>query len=372
MKVAAQQTITDRVMSALATASERTGIGFDYLMKTAARESAFNPSAKAPSSSATGLFQFIDSTWLGVVRENGSRFGLNEEAAAIEPAGRGKFRVSDPQMRSHIMALRKDPEVAALMAGAFTEDNADYLRKAIGRDPSEGELYIAHFLGAGGAAKMIELAETSPDEKAASHFPAAAQANRSIFYKRGGARSISDVYDNLVAKHEHTMTPNVAPHPGASSPRIFNVPKAKQPILAVPAPAPTDSRPMLGLFQSNGQSALGPSAQGGMKTASLFTTPGAQTSPIVAKPVPVSAKPDAVAEVKPAEPASRPRSMRRFSMHGANDAAAIRSSHASSKSAVSHQRVDGSESAATASAKGDGFASIFNGLASLFGFGRGA
>ena len=39
------------------------------------------------------------------------------------------------------------------MAGAFTKANSDYLATKLGRQPSEGELYIAHFLGAGGAAR---------------------------------------------------------------------------------------------------------------------------------------------------------------------------------------------------------------------------
>ena len=373
MKVAAQQTLTDKVMSALATASQRTGIGFDYLLKTAARESAFNPAAKARSSSATGLFQFIDSTWLGVVRENGERFGLDAEAAAIEPAGRGKFRVSDPEMRSHIMGLRKDPEVSALMAGAFTEDNADYLRNAIGRDPSEGELYIAHFLGAGGAARMIELAETSPDEKAASHFPAAARANRSIFYKRGAARSVSDVYDNLVAKHEHTATPTVAPYAGASSPRIFNVPKVAQPIVAVSAPAASENGQMFrGLFQPANQSALGPSARSGLQTMSLFTTPGAKTAPIVATPVSAGSKAGTASETASVESVSRPTSVRRFSMRGTRDAAAIEISPPASRTSAVQTRVSDSGGAANPPASSTGLGSFFRGIASFFGLGNSA
>lgn len=272
MKIAATPTIPDKVLAALSNASERTGIGFDYLAKTAQRESSFNPQAKARTSSATGLFQFIESTWLGVVRENGERFGLDDEAAAIRSTGRGRLQVADPQMRDHILSLRSDPDVAALMAGAFTEDNADYLRKAIGRDPSEGELYIAHFLGAGGAAKMISLAESRPTDRAADHFPAAARANRSIFYKGGTASSVQDVYANLVAKHEHTATPAVAARPGASSPRLIEISGegAPQPIVT---PQPVQGGTLFSdLFQPGGRSGLGPAAKSGMGAMSLFST----------------------------------------------------------------------------------------------------
>src|SRR5262249_57427404 len=93
---------------------------------------------------------------------------------------------------------QRTPTANAAMAGALTRLNADRLRGKIGRDPTEGELYIAHFLGAGGAAKLINASATSPNAKAAQLFPRAAAANRSIFYdQQGGARSVTGVYGLL-------------------------------------------------------------------------------------------------------------------------------------------------------------------------------
>ncbi|MCB1474277.1 MAG: transglycosylase SLT domain-containing protein [Rhodobiaceae bacterium] len=364
MKVAVQQTMKDRVMSALANASARTGIDFDYLVKTAARESAFNPDAKAPTSSATGLFQFIDSTWLGVIRENGTRFGLDEEAAAIEPAGRGRFRVEDPQMRSHILALRNDPEVSALMAGAFTEDNADYLRQAIGRDASEGELYIAHFLGAGGAAQMIRLAESDPGARAADHFPAAAKANKPIFYKRGVARSVGDVYQKLVAKHEHMATPVTRAEAGASSPRVFSVPgsTANVPALSASTPVRGDGGAFRGLFTSGAPRALGPGAQGGLDALSLFTTPGGQVTGFA--PVQPPAGGEAFSAIDAPAAGTAPVSERRVRLRGAGDAAAIERAR--------HVPVPPSHTASVAPGAGTagearGLGRFIKGIASLFG-----
>ncbi|WP_216074012.1 hypothetical protein, partial [Acinetobacter baumannii] len=68
------------------------------------------------------------------------------------------------------------PQVAALMAGAFTNRNAADLRSAIGRDPTEGELYMAHFLGSGGASRLISLNASNPQTTAARAFPDAAGA----------------------------------------------------------------------------------------------------------------------------------------------------------------------------------------------------
>ena len=107
-------------------------------------------------------------------------------------------------MRAEILKLRNDPTANAVMAGAFTKANADYLATKLGRQPSEGELYIAHFLGAGGAARLISLAADNPNAKGADYFPHAASANASIFYDRatGHARSLAQVRDVLTARYD--------------------------------------------------------------------------------------------------------------------------------------------------------------------------
>jgi hypothetical protein len=105
-------------------------------------------------------------------------------------------------MRQEIFALRKDATANAVMAGAFANSNAKVLTDRLGRKPTDGELYMAHFLGASGASRFIRAAEASPNAKAAAHFPRAAHANNSIFYdKSGQARSLKQVYAGLVSRH---------------------------------------------------------------------------------------------------------------------------------------------------------------------------
>ena len=162
-----------------------------------------NPNAKAKTSSATGLFQFIDQTWLGTLKQSGASLGYGKYADAISRTPQGRFVVNDPTMREQIFALRKDPTANAVMAGAFANSNAKVLTDRLGRKPSDGELYIAHFLGASGAARFISAAEARPDTKAASLFPRAAAANQGIFYDRaGGAKSLKQVYAGLISKHD--------------------------------------------------------------------------------------------------------------------------------------------------------------------------
>lgn len=190
------------VESAIRAASTRTGVDFAYLMAKASQESSMNPNAKASTSSATGLYQFIDSTWLTTVKQHGAANGLGKYADAIQVRSDGRATVSDPAMRQEIMDLRKNPSVSALMAAEFTRDNKEYLEKNTTGMVGATELYMAHFLGAGGASKFLNAKQASPNAKAADLFPEAAAANRGVFYDRetGQAKTLKQIYDRFAAK----------------------------------------------------------------------------------------------------------------------------------------------------------------------------
>ena len=197
-----------RVAGAIKQAAASSGTSFQYLLTTAKMESDFNPTAGASTSSAHGLFQFIDQTWLTTVKEAGAQFGYGNLADMISKSSDGSYSVSDPDARKAIMKLRDDPTVASAMAAAFTQSNSFKLTGMIGRRPSDSELYMAHFMGVGGAAKLIGNAEDNGQASAARLFPNAAAANRSIFYDRstGRARSVSEVYSVLQQRYDSAAT----------------------------------------------------------------------------------------------------------------------------------------------------------------------
>ena len=148
-----------RVLGAIEKASSSTGVDFAYLVNQAKAESNFNPSVKAKTSSATGLFQFIKSTWLDMIEKHGEKHGISAD-----------------QSRSKLLNLRKDPEVASVMAAEFAKDNQSVLDARWGGEVGQTELYFAHFLGAGGASEFLSAHDRNPSQRAAVLFPEAAKA----------------------------------------------------------------------------------------------------------------------------------------------------------------------------------------------------
>ena len=214
---------TSRVTSAIAQAASRTGVDFDYLLGQAKLESGLDSNARASTSSATGLYQFLDQSWLSVVKKHGAEHGLGWAADAIGPAGNGRYGVGDAGTRQAILALRNDPQVSSLMAASSAADNGQALQSTLGRPATGTDLYMAHFLGLGGATRFLSAMKSNPSASAASLFPAAASANRNVFYAAdGSARSVSDIYARMAAKLDRAgADPDVAATAAANTAQNF-------------------------------------------------------------------------------------------------------------------------------------------------------
>ena len=184
------------VESAVRSAAGATGVDFDYLLRTAKRESGFNPLAHAGTSSAAGLFQFVEQTWMATLKRHGAAHGFARYADLIGE-DHGRYSVSGPEAHRAVMDLRFDPHASAVMAAELASDHAAYLRGRTGREPTGGELYAAHFLGPSGSARLIEAAASTPGATAASLFPEAAASNRGVFYRGGQPVTVSQLYQNL-------------------------------------------------------------------------------------------------------------------------------------------------------------------------------
>lgn len=189
------------VRAAIARAAQKTGVDFNYLLAQAKIESSLNPTAKAGTSSAAGLYQFTNGTWLQMLDRHGAEHGLDWAGSAIDGG-----RVTDPTMRAQIMSMRYDADTSALMAAELANENKQALTGVLRREPDSAELYMAHFLGADGASRFLSALMADPTQSAAGILPKAASANRAIFYDGSGApRSVSGVMELMRGKVSAAM-----------------------------------------------------------------------------------------------------------------------------------------------------------------------
>jgi hypothetical protein len=200
---ALSKAVDPTVLRSIRQASLSTSTDFGLLMAQASRESGFRADAKSSSSSASGLFQFVDSTWLDMVHRFGDKYGVGDLAQQISQTGSGKLTVADPTLRKKILDLRQDPTLSAELAGEYAKQNKNEIEQAIGRPLSRGDVYMAHFLGAGGATSFLKALDTKGNTVAAKLLPDAAAANPSIFYDASGrAKTVGEIYQTVASKIE--------------------------------------------------------------------------------------------------------------------------------------------------------------------------
>lgn len=194
--------IDPTVLNSIRQASAATSTDFGLLMAQAAQESGFQPDAKSSTSSAAGLFQFVDSTWLDMVRRFGAKYGIGQLAQQIGQDANGRPYVRDPALRQRILDLRRDPALSASLAGEYAKLNQNEVEHALGHKLDRADIYMAHFLGAAGATDFLKAVETKGNTIAADLLPEAAAANKAIFYdqRTGQPRTVAEIYHSLAAK----------------------------------------------------------------------------------------------------------------------------------------------------------------------------
>ena len=227
--------ITPATAFAVRHASKVAGMDFGYLMQLASAESGFDADISATTSSAAGLFQFIDNSWLVALYGYGAKYGLGDIAKTIEVErnGAGEIttaRINDPLIEKYALSLRTDPRIMSLMGAEFARENHDNLQAALPRrNITRTDQYLAHFLGSSQAVTFITKLNRNPDAAAKTAFPAAAHANHGVFYKRGGiARTLEEVYDLFKNKFSSTFFDAPVPQTPPAPPRM------PQPLLTGP------------------------------------------------------------------------------------------------------------------------------------------
>jgi len=188
-------------VEAARSASTLAGASFSSVLSQVSQESAFNANAKNRTSSAVGPAQFLETTWLDMVRRHGAAYGLGDLADQIQVKG-GKPVVANAQVRSQILELRKDPHLSAGMAARYLEEVGDKLAKSMGRPVSVEEKRMAYLFGPYGAAKLLKTAAANPNANATDVLPNAARANPRLFKDTAGG---SLPAGTMVARLKHQI-----------------------------------------------------------------------------------------------------------------------------------------------------------------------
>jgi len=279
-----------RVSGGIAQAARRSGVEFGFLLAQAGLESGFRADARATTSSAAGLFQFIEQTWLQMVQKHGPKIGLGEIAGQIEIDGAGRASVSDPALRRKILDLRFDPRLSAEIGAEYARENRALLEEGLGRKAGALDLYLAHFLGPGGATQFLKAVAQKGDMPAAELLPQAAAANRNIFFdgETGRALSVAEVHGRIGDRFKARMREVAAlvpagqmrPHmvaatmPANTANAAAPMPPASLPSVAsigdVGAPASAPARPLAATAFGGPGSWLGQSPLAQLPTAWLL------------------------------------------------------------------------------------------------------
>lgn len=230
-------------------ASSKVGIDRNLMQVMAAKESSLNPMAKAPTSSATGLYQFLNATWKETVDDYGKKYGMSIGNSS-----------------------RLDPEDSTLMAGEYLKNNIDYI-SSVKRSPNATDAYLTHFLGPGGAKKFLMASPATPSNYAVGD--AAVRANPSIFTENGRIRSVGEVYE--VIGQQLKKTANSFGITGISVPRLSN--ERSNDVLAM-----QKSTGNLGGLNTSGSDTTGYSNESGGSSSSYSSSTDMQDTNVTAPP----------------------------------------------------------------------------------------
>jgi hypothetical protein len=234
------------VLQSIRSASAKTGVDFKFLLAQASLESGFRSDVSARRSSASGLFQFTNQTWLNMMRDHGQKYGQGALASTIAVQPNGRLGVEDKAVEKQILDLRKSVELSAHLAAELTKGNAAHLERALGRKPSAADLHLSMLLGATGAVRFLKAHQTDGTTSAAALVPAAARQNPTIFYDGGHTpKTVAAVYQKIEERLAGPLRQVAALERAAAQAAPTRTAAA-----APPAPEPIPLKPGGGLIAS--------------------------------------------------------------------------------------------------------------------------
>lgn len=181
----------------------KTGVDFKLLVLKAIMESDYGRFNVASNSTARGVFQYIESTWMVLMHRYGDKIGYGHYAKAIHYNPKTKtaaLKGAAKHLRHEILALRHNPEASALIKSYQIMEETDVIQGyKRGKKVTATDHYIAHMLGLYVMKDFYELVERKSAIAPArlstnAHMREAAKTNKAFFYKGQRALSAQESY----------------------------------------------------------------------------------------------------------------------------------------------------------------------------------
>lgn len=233
-------------LPALRQAAKASHTPFTTLVGIAAAESSFRPEARNARSSATGPFQITESTWLELVKRYATGAGRGDLANLVTRDGEGRPVVS-AENRARVMDARQDLDLSARLTAKLCDENRAGLARRLGRSPSESEVRLAHFLGLGGATKLIQAAADTPDVSVKALLPKAFAHNRATLSEGGKPMTAARAVAMLDGRYTPGTLPAVKPPapPATLVAQLAEIAPAAGPATPPSAPPAPEPKPVL-------------------------------------------------------------------------------------------------------------------------------
>jgi hypothetical protein len=176
-----------------------------------------------------GPLRFSDALWFRALKESASGPDADDVAGSIFRTSGGRYYVPAAAERRRILQKRMDTALAARIARAFAEHNAEQMQQDLQRAPTAGELYIAHLFGPEVAVRFIGRVEATPNKSAAKEMPELAQVAPTLVFVRGVSLTLEQVYERL------TQPFAGIPAVPAMKPTVLEAPRKTSIMLRAPA-----------------------------------------------------------------------------------------------------------------------------------------
>lgn len=223
-------------LPALRQAASGSRTPFTTLVAIAVAESNIQAEARHPRSSATGAFQITNSTWLELMKRYGAASGRPDLAALVTTDAEGRATVA-PENRAKVLEARKDVDLSAKLTAKLCDENRAGLARKLGRVPAESEVRLAHFLGLGGATRLIQAAADTPGVSVKELLPKAYAHNRGMLSEAGKPMTAAQAVASLDARYGRDVAP-AAPKAPARVPATLVAQLAEIAPAAPPPPKP--------------------------------------------------------------------------------------------------------------------------------------